>query len=95
MQVWSLLGKAVAGPFSAVLACELEPGASVGVHVQQRDPEIVVVLEGNGVAEVSGIAQQLAPGAVVYLAFGQQLALRNGSATEPLRYLIVKARAGV
>jgi quercetin dioxygenase-like cupin family protein len=88
--VWSLLGGA-APPFSAVLACELAPGGDVGTHTQQRDPEIVVCLAGRGTATVAGEPQPMRPGTVAYVAFGSTLALRNESADEPLRYLIVKA----
>jgi quercetin dioxygenase-like cupin family protein len=90
--VWDLLGGAPAEPFSAVLACELEPGASVGTHVQQRDPEIVLCLAGEGTAIVGGEAYELGPGAAVYLPFGTSLALRNRSDGAPLFYLIIKAR---
>jgi quercetin dioxygenase-like cupin family protein len=89
--VWDLLPDPIA-PFSAVLACELEPGGSVGRHSQQRDPEIVICIAGEGVAEVSGNEHPLAPGATVSLPFGEPLALRNDSADEPLRYLIIKAQ---
>lgn len=91
VKVWNLLGKFAMRPFSAVLLCELEPGASVGPHAQQRDPEIVIVLEGQGEAVVAGVARTLAPGVVVHVPFKKRLSLSNGSATEPLRYLIVKA----
>ncbi len=91
--VWDLLaGAAAAPPFAALLACELQPGASVGAHVQQRDAEMVVCLAGRGTAEVDGAACALVPGAAVYLPFGSTLALRNDSPAEPLFYLIVKAR---
>jgi quercetin dioxygenase-like cupin family protein len=91
VRVWDLAGDPKVAPFSAVLACELEPASSVGKHVQQRDPEIVIVIEGTGTAHVGGEPQELRPGAVVELPFGKSLALENGSDTEPLRYLIVKA----
>lgn len=78
-------------PFSAVLACELEPGGSVGTHSQQRDPEIVICTAGRGVAVVGGVEHALSPGAAVPLPFGETLALRNSSTTEPLLYLIIKA----
>lgn len=91
--VWNLLGHLAAPPFSAVLSCELEPNGVVGKHVQQRDPEIVVGLGGDGEAEVDGQTFALVAGSVVYLAFGQTLSIRNSSQTEPLRYLIIKAEA--
>jgi quercetin dioxygenase-like cupin family protein len=93
VKVWDLLGGRSAPPFSAVLSCELDPGGSVGVHQQQRDPEIVVGLEGGGEATVAGVAQALEPGSVVHVPFGATLSLRNLSTEEPLRYLIVKAEA--
>ncbi len=90
VRVWDLLGGRAAEPFSAVLACELEPGGSVGAHVQQRDPEIVVCVAGDGVAEVDGAPHPLGPGAVVHLPFGKTLAIANRSAAEPLFYFIIK-----
>ena len=93
VRVWDLAGNPRVAPFSAVLACELEPSSSVGKHVQQRDPEIVIVLEGSGTALVGGEARALRPGAVIELPFGVSLALENGSESEPLRYLIIKARS--
>ncbi len=92
VRVWNLLGTGRAEPFSAVLACELEPGASVGPHVQQRDPEIVLGVEGSGVAEVAGTAYPLIPGAVIHVPHGKRLSLQNASATDPLRYLIIKSK---
>ena len=50
--VWNLLGRAAADPFTAVLSCELDPAGSVGRHQQTEYPEIVVGLEGDGVAVV-------------------------------------------
>jgi quercetin dioxygenase-like cupin family protein len=91
VKVWDLLGPRAAPPFSAVLSCELEPGGSVGIHQQQRDPEIVLGLEGRGEATVSGIAEPLEPGSVVHVPFGATLSLRNLSGETPLRYLIIKA----
>lgn len=91
--VWNLLGELSASPFSAVLSCELPPMGSVGKHVQQRDPEIVVGLSGHGEAEVDEQAHSLGPGCVVYLAHGQTLSIRNLSKTDPLCYLIIKARS--
>ena len=91
--VWNLLGAAAADPFSAVLSCELDPDGVVGEHVQQRDPEIVIGLSGDGEAVVSGVAARLGPGDVVHLPFGATLAIHNRSRDEPLRYLIIKVKA--
>lgn len=90
--VWDLLGAQSAAPFGAVLACELEPAGSVGRHVQQEMPEIVVGIGGEGRATVDGRELPLGPGDVVHLPLGSVLAIENLSPTESLRYLIVKAR---
>jgi quercetin dioxygenase-like cupin family protein len=92
VRVWDLLEGGEAPPFTAVLGCELDPGGSVGRHRQQEFPEIVVGLGGEGEAEVDGEWYQLGLGDVVHLPLGSTLAIRNRSSTEPLRYLIVKAR---
>ncbi|MFT5357740.1 MAG: quercetin dioxygenase-like cupin family protein [Polyangiales bacterium] len=91
--VWDLLGRLSAPPFSAVLSCELEPMGVVGKHLQQRDPEILIGLGGDGEAEVDGAAHPLVTGAVIYLAHGQTLSIRNRSGAEPLRYMIIKAQS--
>lgn len=89
--VWDLLRGHTAPPFAAVLGCELSPGGSVGRHQQQQYPEVVICIAGSGEASVGDEVSRLQPGDVVFLPFGSTLALRNLSAAEPLRYLIVKA----
>jgi quercetin dioxygenase-like cupin family protein len=93
VKVTDLLGPRAAAPFSAVLFCELEPDGSVGTHQQQRDPELVLGLEGQGEATVQGNPEPLQPGSVVYVPFGATLSLRNLSSDSTLRYLIIKAEA--
>jgi len=90
--VWSLLA-GPAEPFTAVLRCELAPAGTVGNHVQQEFPEIVIGVEGDGAALVDGTELPLQGGDVVSLPRGSVLSIVNRSETEPLRYLIVKARA--
>ncbi|MFK8000850.1 MAG: cupin domain-containing protein [Polyangiales bacterium] len=90
--LWDLLGRVSAPPFSAALSCELEAGGSVGKHVQQRDPEIIIGLGGDGEAEVDDALHPLVAGSLVYLAHGQTLSIHNRSKDEPLRYLIIKAQ---
>ena len=60
--VWDLLGRAAAPPFTAILGCELEARGSVGRHVQEEFAEIVIGLEGEGVATVDGAERALGPG---------------------------------
>jgi mannose-6-phosphate isomerase-like protein (cupin superfamily) len=91
VRVWDLLTGA-AEPFTAVLSCELGAGSVVGTHVQQEFPEIVIGLGGDGDAIIDGASHPLRAGSVVFLPLGSTLSLRNRSETEPLRYLIVKAR---
>ena len=95
VSVADLLRGVAAPPFSAVLACELAPGGTVGTHHQQRDPELVICLAGHGVVTVEGVERAMHPGSVAFLPFGHSLALRNDSADEPLRYLIIKAQVAI
>jgi uncharacterized cupin superfamily protein len=89
--VWDLLGAASIAPFTAVLACELSPGGRVGTHLQEQFDEIVVVTEGEGSAELDGVACPVGAGSLLALPLGSTLAITNGSTEHPLRYLIVKA----
>ncbi len=91
MHVTSLVTGA-AGPFTAALSCRLDPGGSVGRHVQTEFPEIVIGISGEGEAEVDGVAHPLREDDAVFLPLGSVLSLVNHSETTPLRYMIVKAR---
>lgn len=82
VRVWSLVG-APLPPFSAVLACELEPAASVGVHVQEHDPELVICISGSGSVAVNGKSTPFGAGRVVELALGHTLAIVNDSDEAP------------
>lgn len=90
VRVWEL-GPLTLPPFTAALACELEPGASVGVHHQEHFAEIVVCVAGVGVVTVDGRASAFVPGVLAELPLGHTLAFANTSQVEPLRYLIIKA----
>jgi quercetin dioxygenase-like cupin family protein len=92
VRVWNLVSRPEA-PFAAMLACELEPGGSVGTHVQEHFPEIVIVVSGHGIARVNDEPCELRPGSVVELPLGKTLSLENGSLDQPLGYLIIKAIA--
>jgi quercetin dioxygenase-like cupin family protein len=92
VRVLSLLHGASA-PFTAVLACELAPGGSVGAHVQQEFPEVVIGVGGDGEARVNGAVHALDACSAVYLPLGAVLEIVNRSEHEPLRYLIVKAQS--
>jgi hypothetical protein len=89
VRVWSLMDGTLP-PFDCVLGCELDPGGSVGVHVQDRCSEVVIVTEGHGEARVGAETIALTPGTVVRLPLGEKLALANGSEVDVMRYLIVK-----
>jgi quercetin dioxygenase-like cupin family protein len=92
VRVWSLTS-APALPFTAVLACELEAGGSVGTHVQEQFPEIVIGISGSGSANVNGVPATLRAGDVVQLALGHTLSIVNDSNDIPLSYLIIKAQS--
>ena len=88
--IWNIL-KQAQEPFSAVLWCELEIGGFVGPHMQQRDPELIICLSGQGMAKVNGKRHELITGELVSLPLGATLSIHN-EGEEPLRYLIVKAK---
>ena len=94
VEVWDLLARRPFPPFSAALACELEPGGSVGPHVQQRDPELILCAQGSGEIEVNGGARPFPAGEMAMLPHGCTLAIRNLSESAPLRYFIIKGRTG-
>lgn len=90
VRVWDLGARV--GAISAVLFCELDALGRVGKHVQQRDDEVVIIVEGEGVIYVNGVAHPCVKGSAVPLAFGQTLEIDNASSEQVLRYLIVKAQ---
>jgi quercetin dioxygenase-like cupin family protein len=91
VRVWSLLDRS-AEPFTAILSCELAPQGSVGPHVQEEFPEVIIGIAGSGQATVNQQIRALGAGDVIHLPLGTVLAIENRSSEEPLRYLIVKAR---
>jgi hypothetical protein len=90
VRVWALV-RAPRLPFTAVLACELEPGASVGAHLQEHYPELVIGISGHGSVAIDGVASKFGAGSVVELGLGHSLAISNASLEMPLRYLIIKS----
>ena len=91
VRVFNLL-QSLAPPFTAVLSCELAPNGIVGAHVQEAYPEVVIGLEGDGVAIVDDHSHALGAGDVVFLPLGAVLRLENQSSEAWLRYLIIKAQ---
>jgi mannose-6-phosphate isomerase-like protein (cupin superfamily) len=91
VRVWNLCDAEPTPPFGAILACELEAGGAVGPHQQQEFAEVVIVVEGEGVARVGESTLPLGPGALAEVPLGRILQLENTSPDHPLRYLIVKA----
>ena len=77
-------------PFSAILHCTLEAGGSVGRHRQQRDPELVIGVSGQGTITINGKAHRLEVKTAIFVPFGAILSIDNGSETEQLEYWIIK-----
>lgn len=93
--VWvrDLLEGRAAAPFSATLLCELEAGGEVGRHRQAADPELLIILSGEGAATIDDLPKALAPGVTLHLPLGSVLSLSNSSLERSLTYLIIKAAA--
>lgn len=79
-------------PFTAVLACELDPQATVGAHLQPHYDELIMVINGIGTASINKQDYSLTAGTVLYLKQGSILAIHNHHAEERLCYWIVKAK---
>lgn len=79
-------------PFTAVLWCQLEAGGHVGVHRQETDDELVIVVSGRATVHVDGTPHALGVGGSVGLRLGALLAIGNDDPGAALEYLIVKAR---
>ena len=91
VQIWNLISGRKMPPFSAALWCELEPNGSIGRHRQQRDPEVVLCLSGQGRATIGKHPHSMEKGSFLYVPFGATLAIDN-LAEEVLRYVIIKVR---
>lgn len=88
---WSRL-PASASPFSAAIWCELSPGGSVGAHRQQRDPELVLCIEGEGEIDVGRTPHSFTRGDVIFVPAGEVLRIQNLNPESPLVYTIIKAQ---
>ena len=87
---WSRLPVSAA-PFSAAIWCELSPGGRVGAHRQQRDPEILIAIEGQGEVDVGPLTHAFTRGDVIYVPAGEVLQIRNLSSDASMIYTIIKA----
>lgn len=92
VRIWDLFGTTHLPPFESILACELDPGGSVGAHQQATADEVLVVIEGQGTAGVDGEVRHLEAGSLVALPLGSLMTLQNLSDEGALRYLIIKAQ---
>ena len=64
----------------------------MGLHLQREFAEVLIVVEGEGVARLGESPVALHAGVVVQVPLGDTLSLENASPELPLRYLIVKAK---
>jgi len=74
-------------PIRFIRYCELEVGASIGVHPHGQNEEVYVVLSGRGVMTVTGASQPVGPGDVILNKPGWSHGLEN-TAGEPLQLFV-------
>lgn len=58
---------------------ELEPGASIGMHLHETNSEIIYILEGKGVVKVEGGEEAVEAGNCHYCPKGHSHSLVNNS----------------
>ena len=92
VHIKDLLGAQVSA-FQAVLACVLDPQASVGTHLQTDADEVIIIHQGHGQAYINQKSYPLEAGVVLHVKQGQTLSLHNHSTSDSLHYHIIKTRA--
>jgi mannose-6-phosphate isomerase-like protein (cupin superfamily) len=68
----------------------LPPGCAIGVH-EQREEEIYFILEGHGIATVSGEECEVGPGDMVLARRGDTHGIRNHF-SQPLKMVAIGVR---
>jgi len=68
----------------------LEPGASIGEHLHEKDEEVYFILRGHGVMRVDGVDEPVGPGDVCLTRIGHTHALTNGT-QEVMHFLVLAA----
>ncbi len=58
---------------------ELEPGASIGMHLHETNSEIIYILEGKGIVKVEGGEEAVEAGNCHYCPKGHSHSLVNNS----------------
>ncbi len=82
------------GPEFDVGIQEVEPGCSVRKHVHDHNEEVIIVLDGDGMATIDGAVHPRHSGTILYLAPGSRHQFKNQGNT-PLRFCFVFTPGGL
>ena len=75
----SLNAKMFFDGMNRIICGELEPGASIGMHLNETNSEIIYILEGKGVVKVEGGEEAVEAGNCHYCPKGHSHSLVNNS----------------
>ena len=65
----------------------LEPGASIGEHTHTHDEELYIILEGEGIMMIDGVATKVRAGDLCYTRAGHSHSLIAGAG--PVHFLVI------
>ena len=85
----SLNAKMFFDGMNRIIYGELEPGASIGMHLHETNSEIIYILEGKGVVKVEGGEEAVGAGNCHYCPKGHSHSMINYVTEDIVFYAVV------
>ncbi len=77
-----------------IIWCRLEPGASIGNHIQQGSNDINYILSGEGIAKCDGNEEHLVPGICHICPCGSEHSIINTGGEDLVMITFVQSLKG-
>lgn len=92
--VGSLFAKMYADDNGRIIFSRLEPGASIGNHLQRGSNDINYILSGKGIAICDGDEEQLVPGVCHVCPSGKEHSIINTGDEDLVMFTVVQRLSG-